>query len=279
MLDVLGRRKTELSSSRWWCTWPEKHNVLVHVEELETYILSSTDADGILDVSAWNAYDHRRRRRLIALKTMEATLVANAKQYATMRARQDEECQDFHEIIEYMNERQERLVEKSWNFEKFYVKRLGSWTTGSWRREWNCWRKVAAEGGVTRMAAAGFQSSRSLTIPKCPRWSFIGKRLGGGSEILWPYQGAAVERDEWGGDTDVSAPPLNYFDQNMEAGDDEHLEELGFVPSAVSEPRWAKSFNFFQNCGYCDKKEGAAHTTNSCRNCIMNDVRSKAKQR
>ena len=37
----------------------------------------------------------------------------------------------------------------------------------------------------------------------------------------------------------VSALPLiNHFDPNMEVEDDENLEELGFVPSAVSEPRY-----------------------------------------
>ena len=33
-------------------------NVVVDVEELETYILSSTDADGIIDFLAWTACDH-----------------------------------------------------------------------------------------------------------------------------------------------------------------------------------------------------------------------------
>ena len=48
---------------------------------------------------------------------------------------------------------------------------------------------------------------------------------------------------------------MSDHDQNMEAENDENLEELSFVPSAVSEPRWAldvfdqkcraKSFNGF----------------------------------
>ena len=38
------------------------------------------------------------------------TLVANPKQYAMMRAMQDEEYRELHEVIEYMNERQERLT-------------------------------------------------------------------------------------------------------------------------------------------------------------------------
>ena len=46
----------------------------------------------------------------VAMKTMDATLVANVKQYAIMRAIQDEEFQELHEIIEYKNDRQERLL-------------------------------------------------------------------------------------------------------------------------------------------------------------------------
>ena len=60
-----------------------------------------------------------------------------------------------------------------------------------------------------------------------------------------------------------SAPPLtSHFDQNTEAEDDKNLEELGFVPSAVAEARWAQRkcdkrcrarvFKFFENCGCCD---------------------------
>ena len=38
----------------------------------------------------------------------------------------------------------------------------------------------------------------------------------------------------------VSAPPLvSHLDQNMEVGKDVNLEELGVVPSAVSQPSWA----------------------------------------
>ena len=37
-----------------------------------------------------------------------------------------------------------------------------------------------------------------------------------------------------------SAPSvMSHIDQNMESEEDKNLEELGFVPSAVSEPRWA----------------------------------------
>ena len=36
--------------------------------------------------------------------------MANVKQYAMMRAMQNEEYQELHEVIEYRNERQEKLV-------------------------------------------------------------------------------------------------------------------------------------------------------------------------
>ena len=56
----------------------KKLNVLVDVEELETQKLSSTGAEGIMDVSAWNACGHEGRRRFVAMQTKEATLVDGA---------------------------------------------------------------------------------------------------------------------------------------------------------------------------------------------------------
>ena len=77
--------------------------------------------------------------------------MANVNQYAMMRAKQHEEYQELHDVIEYMNERQERvmstmkrkqkLMEKFRSFEKNDAKNLGSWTTGSRRRNWNCWKR------------------------------------------------------------------------------------------------------------------------------------------
>ena len=81
-------------------TWRDKkQNVLVDVEELEIYMLSSTGAEGIIGVLAWSVCDREGR-----------TLVANAKQYAMMRAMQDDEHQELHEVVEDMNDRQERLT-------------------------------------------------------------------------------------------------------------------------------------------------------------------------
>ena len=88
----------------------KRQNVFFEVEELETYTLSSADAEGIIGVFAWSACDCEGRRRLVVVKTKEATRVASMKQYAMMRAMQNEEYQELHEVIEYMNERQEKLM-------------------------------------------------------------------------------------------------------------------------------------------------------------------------
>ena len=59
--------------------------------------------------------------------------------------------------------------------------------------------------------------------------------------------------------------------------DEEEMEELSFVPSAVSEPRWAlhicdnkcreKGFTFFQVAAIVSQEGGAAHTINLCKQC------------
>ena len=46
----------------------------------------------------------------MAIKTKEVTLEANMKQFAMVRALQDEEYREVHEAIEHMNERQEELM-------------------------------------------------------------------------------------------------------------------------------------------------------------------------
>ena len=72
--------------------------------------MSSTDAAGIVGVLAWKAYDEEGRTRFVSMKAREATVAANVKLHATMRARQDEEHQELHEIIEFVNETRERLM-------------------------------------------------------------------------------------------------------------------------------------------------------------------------
>ena len=64
-------------------------------------------------------------------------LVATVEQYAVVRAMQDEESQELHEAIEYMSERQLKLLstkerkqklmgEKSTNCETHFAKKLSS---------------------------------------------------------------------------------------------------------------------------------------------------------
>ena len=46
-----------------------RENVLVEVEDLETYLLSPTNVEGIIDVLAWKACDHEGRRRFVPVGT------------------------------------------------------------------------------------------------------------------------------------------------------------------------------------------------------------------
>ena len=69
----------------------------------------------VLSASWPGLCDREGRRRFVAMKTKEATLVANVKQYAMMRAMQNEEYQVLHQVIEYMNERQEKAHVPRWN--------------------------------------------------------------------------------------------------------------------------------------------------------------------
>ena len=84
MLFMPGRRETE-------------KKLLVDVKEVETKI------------KMYILYIVRQMLR-VAVKTKEATLVANVKQYAVMRAMQNEEYQELHEVIEYMDEWQGKLL-------------------------------------------------------------------------------------------------------------------------------------------------------------------------
>ena len=64
----------------------------------------------VIGVLAWSACDYEGRRRLVAVKTKEMTLVASEKPCALMRTVQDEEYQELREAIEYANERQGKLL-------------------------------------------------------------------------------------------------------------------------------------------------------------------------
>ena len=61
----------------------ERQNVFV---EVETYILSSKDAEGIIGVLVWSACDHEGRRKSVAIKRQRTTLVASTNKFAVMRA-------------------------------------------------------------------------------------------------------------------------------------------------------------------------------------------------
>ena len=82
----------------------------MEVEELEKRISSPTDTEDIIGVFAWSACDHEGRRRLSAVKRNKTTLVANVKRYAMMLTKQDDQCQELHEAIKYITERQGKLL-------------------------------------------------------------------------------------------------------------------------------------------------------------------------
>ena len=74
----------------------------------------------------------------------------------------------------------------------------------------------------------------------------------------------------------VSAFPLAICMKQKNGGGEE-MDELSFVPSAVSDPRWAlhmwnnkcreKGFQFFQIAAIVSKERDAAHTLNLCWTC------------
>ena len=80
------------------------------VKKLQTYMKGNRQTLKVLSASSPGARDREGHSSCVAMKTKEATLVANVKHYAMMRAIQDEEYQELHEIIECMNERRERLM-------------------------------------------------------------------------------------------------------------------------------------------------------------------------
>ena len=145
------------------------------------------------------------------------------------------------------------------------------------------WRDTVVAGGdVAQMAAAG---SRSPEAEGALFLSEVGV-LHRDSEEDWrsfgqvkapPQKRRAVLRAESAETQDyVSALPVtSCMEQSMEAEDEKDMEELSFVPSAVSEPRWActcvmksveKRLQVLRNCG--------AHTISLCRKC-RNERRAK----
>ena len=127
------------------------------------------------------------------------------------------------------------------------------------------WRDaVAAGSGDIRMTAAGSRSSETEGDLLFVRSESSSGRYGGRSEILRPSE-AAAEKKSSSGDTRLLSqhlPLTSCTEQHMEAEDGE-MEELSFVPSAVSEPRWAvhmcdhkcrgKRLQVLPVCGCCDR--------------------------
>ena len=72
---------------------------------IEKHILSPIDTESTFGVFAWSACDHEARGRFVAVEREKPTLVANMKQYATMRARQEE----LRKVIKHTSERQGKL--------------------------------------------------------------------------------------------------------------------------------------------------------------------------
>ena len=67
----------------------EKQNVFDEMEELEKYLLSPIDAEGIIGVLARSVCDHLGQyedEEVEAMKAKKTTLVENMKRYAAMRA-------------------------------------------------------------------------------------------------------------------------------------------------------------------------------------------------
>ena len=70
----------------------------------------TSSSRGLIEVLASSACDHEGRRRFVAVKRDETTLVVTLKQFAVMRARQEEEYQELRRRSSVRNERQGKLL-------------------------------------------------------------------------------------------------------------------------------------------------------------------------
>ena len=70
----------------------------------------TSSSRGLIEVLASSACDHEGRRRFVAVKRNETTLVVTLKQYAVMRARQEEEYQELRRRSSVRNERHGKLL-------------------------------------------------------------------------------------------------------------------------------------------------------------------------
>ena len=97
MEDFLVRKKRRMS---WW-KWKSWRRTWLR----PTYVQGTS----------WTSWPGRHvivkgAEGFVSVRKKKGTLVANVRQYAMLREREDEEYHELHEVIEYMNERQEKLL-------------------------------------------------------------------------------------------------------------------------------------------------------------------------
>ena len=228
---------------------------------------------------SFGACDREGRRRFVARKTKEATLVANVKQYAMMRAMQHEEYQELHEAIEYMNERQGKLMSTMERRQMLMgeVPELRDKLSEETRvydrisaEEWNCWRRSRRwmsswrKGGEPKWRGGETQLLLRMGLPRRQQLCLEAPKRRVTSSCPGSSCKELAETQDY-----VSEPlRLNHPDQNMEAVNEKNMEALSVVPSAVSEPRWAlhmcekkcraKGYKFFENLAKRDRRRRSA---------------------
>ena len=90
MPPTSGNRESASSSEEWETTLQKQsEKILVEVGELEACLSCPSDVEGIIDHFSKKAWDHEGRRRFVFIKTKEGNLVADVRQHAILRQRQD----------------------------------------------------------------------------------------------------------------------------------------------------------------------------------------------
>ena len=170
----------------------ERQNVFVEEEEeLETYILSPTDTEGTVRISAWSVCDQLGSRRFVTREVKKTTLVASVSSTRPLNY-----INERHKRLLSMMERKTEVDGRTPRTPRKYVKnflddRISAEEVDLLEKkqakeevlkerrntemeEW--WRDtVVAEGGVTQKAAAGSRSSNRRVMSLCLRWEFIRK--------------------------------------------------------------------------------------------------------
>ena len=88
----------------------ERQNVFVEMEELEKYVSSLIDAQGILGVLSWSACDHEGRNIFVAMKKKEDGAGGNCEAVCGVASNARKGVPRASEAIECRNERHKRLV-------------------------------------------------------------------------------------------------------------------------------------------------------------------------